>query len=120
MGLSARILTLAVMMAVVVSVIWRQIRAVGEAGRVLNQEGLLGVNPTPVSQAAVVQRLNSLAAILLENVLKALLPRMAAGWGEGPRPIPPAVAVGRERCGQVLVLDGSTLGSAAIVVESEN
>src|SRR5437763_1103291 len=78
MGLRTRILTLPVMMAFVVSLIWRQIGAVGEAVRVLNQEGLLWVNPTPVSQAAVVQRLNSLPAILFENVLKAILPRMAA------------------------------------------
>jgi hypothetical protein len=40
MGLRARILTLPVMMAFVVSLIWRQIGAVGEAVRVLNQEGL--------------------------------------------------------------------------------
>ncbi len=41
MGLRARILTLPVMMAFGVSLIWRQIGAVGEAVRVLNQEGLL-------------------------------------------------------------------------------
>jgi hypothetical protein len=111
MGLRARILTLPVMMAFVVSLIWRQIGAVGEAVRVLNQEGLLWVNPTPVSQAAVMQRLNSLPAILFENVLKAILPMMAARWGERTRPIPPAVAFVQQRFGQVLVLDGSTLDS---------
>src|ERR1700690_1214069 len=62
MGLRARILTLPVMMAFVVSLIWRQIGAVGEAVRVLNQEGLLWVSATPVSQTAVTQRLNSLPA----------------------------------------------------------
>lgn len=111
MGLRARILTLPVMMAFVVSLIWRQIGAVGEAVRVLNQEGLLWVNPTPVSQAAVMQRLNSLPAVLFENVLKALLPRMAVRWGERTRPIPPAVAFVQQRFRQVLVLDGSTLDS---------
>ena len=111
MGLRARILTLPVMMAFVVSLIWRQIGAVGEAVRVLNHEGLLWVNPTPVSQAAVVQRLNSLPAILFENVLKAILPTMAARWDERTRPIPPAVAFVQQRFRQVLVLDGSTLDS---------
>lgn len=109
MGLRARILTLPVMMAFVMSLIWRQIGAVGEAVRVLNQEGLLWVNPTPVSQAAVVQRLNSLPAILFENVLNAVLPRMAARWRERSRPIAPAVALVQQRFRQVLVLDGSTL-----------
>jgi hypothetical protein len=109
MGLRARILTLPVMMAFVVSLIWRQIGAVGEAVRVLNQEGLLWVNPTPVSQPAVVQRLNSLPALLFENVLEALLPTMAARWGERTRPIPPAIAFVQQRFSQVLMLDGSTL-----------
>ncbi len=59
LGLGARILTLPVMMAFVVSLIGRQIGAVGEGVRVLNQEGLLWVNPTPVSQAAGEQRWNS-------------------------------------------------------------
>lgn len=111
MGLRARILTLPVMMAFVVSLIWRQIGAVGEAVRVMNQEGLLWVNPTPVSQAAVVQRLNSLPAVLFENVLKAVLPTMTTRWGERTRPIPPAVAFVQQRFSQVLVLDGSTLDS---------
>ncbi len=71
------------MMAFVVSLIWRQIGAVGEAVRVLNQEGMLWVSATPVSEAAVTQRLNSLPAVLFENVLKALLPKMASAPGSG-------------------------------------
>ena len=111
MGLRARVLTLPVMMALVLSLIWRQIGAVGEAVRVLNQEGLLWVNPTPVSQAGVMQRLNSLPAALFENVLSAILPNMMERWGERSRPIPPAIAFARQRFGSVLVLDGSTLDS---------
>ncbi|MHB8752170.1 MAG: IS4 family transposase [Aggregatilineales bacterium] len=97
------------MMAFVVSLIWRQIGAVGEAVRVLNQEGLLWVSATPVSQAAVTQRLNSLPAVLFENVLKAVLPKMASQWGSRTRPLPAAVAFVQPRFSQVLVLDGSTL-----------
>ena len=111
MGLRARILTLPVMLAFVVSLIWRPIGAVGEAVRVLNQDGLLWVSPTPVSHAAVGQRLNSLPALLVENVLKAIWPTMAARWGERTRPIPPAVAFVQQRFRQVVVLDGSTLDS---------
>ena len=109
MGLRARVLTLPVMMAFVVSLIWRQIGAVGEAVRVLNQEGLLWVKPMPVSESAVVQRLNSLPARLFENILKVVLPQMAARWGERTRPIPPAVAFVQQHFSHVWVLDGSTL-----------
>jgi hypothetical protein len=109
MGLRARLLTLPVRMAFVVRLIGRPIGAVGEAGRVLNQEGMRWVSATPVSQAAVTQRLNSLPAVLFENVLKALLPKMATQWETRQRPLPAAVAFVQQRFSQVLVLDGSTL-----------
>jgi hypothetical protein len=41
LGLRARILTLPVMVAFVLSLIWRHIGSVSEAGRVLNDEGML-------------------------------------------------------------------------------
>src|SRR5258708_4962431 len=109
MGLRAGILSLPVMMAFVVSLIWRQIGAVGEAVRVLNQEGMLWVSATVVSQAAVTQRLNTLPAVLFENVLRALLPKMADQWARRSRPLPGAVAFVQQRFSQVLVLDCSTL-----------
>src|SRR5258708_9668407 len=105
MGVRAGILSLPVMMAFVVSLIWRQIGAVGEAVRVLNQEGMLWVSATVVSQAAVTQRLNSLPAVLFENVLKALLPKMADQWARRSRPLPGAVAFVQQRFSQLLVLD---------------
>src|SRR6266508_4854718 len=49
LGLRQRILTLPVMVAFVLSLIWRQIGSVREAVRVLNQEGFLWTSPTPVS-----------------------------------------------------------------------
>lgn len=109
MGLRARVLTLPVMMALVVSLIWRQIGAVSEAVRVLNQEGLLWVGPTAVSQAAVLQRLNSLPAVLFEQVLKAVLPEMEARWHKRSRPVPAAIAFVQTRFSRILAFDGSTL-----------
>src|SRR5258708_37218420 len=53
MGLRAWILTLPVMMAFVVSLIWRQIGPVGEAVRVLNPERMLWVSQAAASQRAV-------------------------------------------------------------------
>jgi hypothetical protein len=109
MGLRERVLTLPVMMAFVVSLIWRHVGAVSEAVRVLNQEGFLWTGPTAVSIPAVTQRLSSLPAVLFEKVLQALLPVMREHWAVRPRPIPPAVAWAQQRFSRVLMVDGSTL-----------
>jgi hypothetical protein len=103
------VLTLPVMMALVVSLIWRHVGAVSEAVRVLNQEGFLWTGPTAVSISAVTQRLSSLPAVLFEKVLQALLPLMRAHWAVRTRPIPPAVAWAQQHFSRVLILDGSTL-----------
>lgn len=109
LGLRERVLTLPVMMAFVVSLIWRHVGAVSEAVRVLNQEGLLWVAPTTVSIPAVTQRLRSLPAVLFEKVLVALLPVMREHWAVRTRPIPPAVAWAQQHFSRVLIVDGSTL-----------
>src|SRR5205085_11247805 len=64
LGLRARTLNLPVMMAFVLSVIWRQIGSVREAVRTLNREGLLWVDERKVSQQAIEQRFSSLPALL--------------------------------------------------------
>jgi hypothetical protein len=109
MGLRERVLTLPVMMAFVVSLIWRHVGAVSEAVRVLNQEGFLWTGPTAVSIPAVTQRLSSLPAVLFEKVHQALLPVMREHWAVRTRPIPPAVAWAQQHLSRVLILDGSTL-----------
>jgi hypothetical protein len=109
MGLRERVVTLPVMMALVVSLIWRHVGAVSEAVRVLNQAGFLWTGPTAVSIPAVTQRLSSLPAVLFEKVLQALLPVMREHWAVRTRPIPPAVAWAQPHFSRVLILDGSTL-----------
>lgn len=109
MGLRERVLTLPVMMAFVVSLIWRHVGTVSEAVRVLNQEGFLWTKPTSVSIPAVTQRLSSLPAVLFENVLEALLPVMSQHWTVRTRPVPPAVRWAQQHFSRVLILDGSTL-----------
>src|SRR5579859_5552494 len=78
MGLRERVLTLPVMTTFVLSLIWRQVGAISEAVRALNQEGLLWTQAVTVSQAGVSQRLNSLPAVLFENILMNVLPQMQA------------------------------------------
>ena len=53
LGLRARILTLPVMVAFVLSLLWRHLGSVSEAVRVLNEEGMLWTSPPPGSCQAM-------------------------------------------------------------------
>lgn len=109
LGLRQRTLNLPVMMAFVLSLVWRQLGSVAEAVRTLNREGLLWVNERKVSQQAIEQRFSSLPAELFERVLQEVLPLMAARWQTRSRPLPPALRWAHERFSAVLAFDGSTL-----------
>jgi hypothetical protein len=109
MGLRQRILTLPVMMAFVLSLIWRHLGSVAEASRVLRQEGFLWVEPTQVSAQALTDRLGSLPAALFAQVLHDVLPQMQQRWASRTRPIAPSVAWAQQHFTEVLALDGSTL-----------
>ena len=111
LGLRERLLNLPVMMAFVLSLIWRHLGSVAEAVRVLNREGLLWVDERKVSQQAVEQRLGSLPALLFERVLHEVLPQMAERWHARTRPLPPALRWAHQHFAAVLALDGSTLDS---------
>jgi len=109
MGLRERILTLPIMVAFVLSLVWRQVGSVMEAVRELNSHGLLWVEPTQVSQQAISERLRTFPAELFKQVLTDLLPRMHQRWQERQRPLSAAMSWGQEHFGAVWVLDGSTL-----------
>jgi hypothetical protein len=109
MGLRERILTLPVMMAFVLSLIWRHLGSVTEATRVLREEGMLWVRPQQVTQPAVEQRLRGLPPILFQQVLLDVLPRMHERWKERKRPLAPALAWAQRHFTAVVALDGSTL-----------
>jgi hypothetical protein len=109
LGLRERVLTLPVMVAFVLSLVWRQLGSVSEAVRVLGEEGLLWAEPLAVSQQAVSERLRRLPAALFERVLADVLPRMHARWQARQRPLPPALAWAREQFAATVARDGSTL-----------
>lgn len=109
MGLRERILTLPVMIAVVLSMLWRQIPGTSELARTLRDEGLLWVKATKVSQQALSTRLRVIPARLFHEVLMAVLPVMQERWRKRARPLPEAVAWASSRFSRVLALDGSTL-----------
>jgi hypothetical protein len=109
LGLRQRVLTLPVMVAVVLTMIWRQIGSVCELTRLLHQEGFLWCSPTVVSQQALSQRLRVFPAALFQRLLFEVLPQMQARWAARRRPLPRELAWVRARYPQVVAVDGSTL-----------
>lgn len=109
MGLRERTLTLPVMMALLLSAVWRQIAAVNELARLVRDEAVLWEEPRKVSQQALSERFNTLPAILFLNVLNQLLPLMQQRWGKRERPLPSETAWAQARFVACLIVDGSTL-----------
>lgn len=109
MGLRERILTLPVMVAFVLSLIWRQLGSVSEAVRILQREGFLWTSPQQVSQQALCQRLQDLPAVLFERVLAEVLPQVQQRAQARQRPLPPEVAAACTHFAHLLAVDGSTL-----------
>ena len=109
LGLRERVLSLPVMVALVLSMIWRQVGSVTTLTHLLHHEGLLWTAPGRVSQQALSLRLRTFPADLFRRVLDDLLPQMQARWQERQRPLPPEVAWARARFSAVLAADGSTL-----------
>lgn len=109
LGLRERVLTFPVMVALVVTMLWRQIPAGAELVRLLVTEGFLWVSPTQVTEQALSERLRVFPAVLFQRVLEAVLPVMLARAQARQRPLPAPLAWARERYSVVLAADGSTL-----------
>lgn len=109
-GLRIRKLTLSVMVAIVISLIWRQIGASGsEAARLLQLEGLLWVPPMLVSQQAISERLRTFPARMFLQLLVSRLALFQQRRQRRQRPLPPALAWAQKRYQTLLAVDGSTL-----------
>lgn len=110
LGLRARLLTLPVMVALVLSLLWRQIGSISELVRVVHTEAVLWVPPLrDLTQQALAQRLRTLPAELFARVLQTILPVLQGRWQARQRPLPPAVTWATAHFPAVLIADGSTL-----------
>jgi hypothetical protein len=109
LGLRERTLTLPVMVALVLSLLWRQIGAVREAVRVLQREGLLWSAPLAVSQQAVSERLRTLPPELFAGILHTVVPTMQQRWQARQRPHSLPLQWALRSFDRVQALDGSTL-----------
>ena len=106
----ARLLTLPVMMAIILSLVFRRLPSLAEAQRLLEKDGLLWVSPLQVSQQAINRRLDTLPAQVVGELLQEVCPQLKAE--------PPREAVERwqhlsQRFTSLLVVDGSTLEALA-------
>ena len=109
LGLRERVLTLPVMVALVLSMIWRQIGSVATLLRLLNEEGFLWTSPVQVSEQALSERVRVFPAALFRAVVLDLLPTLRDRWQARQRPLPPEVAWARDHHAAVLAVDGATL-----------
>lgn len=102
-------LTLPVLVALLVALIWRQMGSVQGLARLLARDHLLWEPPRQVSQQALSQRLRCLPAELFGAVLHETLPARAARAAGRDRPHPPAVARALARFGRIWMVAGTTL-----------
>ena len=80
LGLRNRILNLSLMLASVLTLLWRNVPSIRELTKLLEREGFLWVEGTKVSQKALSKRFLEFPAILFINVLKELLPQLQKRW----------------------------------------
>lgn len=110
LGLRDRILNLPLMVALVLTLLWRQVPSVHELTRMLAREDLLWCKAVEVRQQSLSERFLVFPAELFERVFKALLPTLVERWNERQqRPLPPAIQLAQEHFSAIWIVDGSTL-----------
>ena len=110
LGLRDRILSLPVMVAAVLWLLWRQVPSVCELAKMLVREDLLWTPKLKkVSQQALSKRFLNFPAELFQRVLVDLLPKLRERWAARQRPLPASVVCARQTFSRILAVDGSTL-----------
>jgi len=110
LGLRSRILGLPLMVAAVLTLLWRQVPSVCELTRLLAREDLLWCQAVQVRQQSLSERFLVFPAELFERVYKELLPQLKGRWAaREQRPLPLALQHSQAHFEQVWVADGSTL-----------
>lgn len=104
-----RILGLPLMVAAVLTLLWRQVPSVQELVRLLAREDLLWCKAVKVSQQSLSQRFLEFPSVLFERVLQTLLPSLTQRWAQRQRPIPAGVRWTLKHYERIWIVDGSTL-----------
>ena len=109
LGMRERILGLPLMLAAVLTLVWRQVPSVRELNRMLARENLLWAKATKISQQALSQKLLTFPAELFEKVLTDLLVILNQKWHQRQkRPLPLGVAYANQYFQQIWIVDAST------------
>ena len=110
LGMRERILGLPLMLAAVLTLVWRQVPSVRELNRMLARENLLWVKANSVSQQALSQRLLTFPAELFERVLTELLVTLNQRWHQRTkRTLPLSVNYAERNFKRLWIVDASTL-----------
>lgn len=110
LDLRERILTLPLMLAAVLTLLWRDVPSVGELTRMLAREDLLWCRAVSVTQQSLSQRFLEFPAELFERVFFEVLPRLKERWHQRQnRPLPVSIKKAQAGFAQIWIADGSTL-----------
>jgi len=110
LGVRDRILNFPRLVAMVLTILWRQVPSRRELTRLVRREDLLWSEAEDVSQVAVNNRFLTFPAILFERLTNALLPTLNARWlSRTNRPLPVSIAAARPYFDHIWMIDGSTL-----------
>ena len=109
LGLRDRMLSLPVMVAAVLLLLWRQVPSVCELARLLGREDLFWTPKLKVSQQALSNRFLAFPAELFQRVLLDLLPTLRKCWAARQRPLPASVSCALKTFPRIFAVDGSTL-----------
>ncbi len=110
LGLRSRLLTLPLMVAAVLTLLWRQVPSVSELTRLLAREDLLWAQAVQVRQQSLSERFLVFPAELFERVYKAIYPRLCERWAvRQQRPLPASLQVACGHFENIWVADGSAL-----------
>jgi hypothetical protein len=102
-----RLLTLPVIVAIVVSLVWRRVPSIAEVQKILAREGVLGVAPLTVSPQAITKRLDVLPAAVMGQLFAEVCARLQTPL---PPPLPhPSWAPVWAHFPLIAIVDGSTL-----------
>lgn len=109
LGLRDRLVSLPVMVAALLMMLWRQVPSVCELTKMLGREELLWTGAVKVSQPALSKRFLTFPAELFQRVLWDLLPQLRERWAARRRPLPASVVCAQKSFTRVFTVDGSTL-----------
>ena len=109
LGLRGRLLSLPVMVAAVLMMLWRQVPSVCELTKLIGREDLFWTPRVKVSQQALSKRLLIFPAELFQRVLMDLLPTLRERWSARQRPLPASIVCARKTFSHIFAVDGSTL-----------